>query len=334
MKAMNNYKRFTFTPLISASGVMKKIHVLFANLKRVPKNLNQGAIVEVNKSGMWSKAILEEFIRKVILTRHNTKFKKRKTLPILNSFSGHLGLEDIFKNQNLFIRYIPPGMIGILQVLDVFCNRSFQQFYGDKYDTWLSQNINNNECFTPNGNLRTVPYTTVVDWCVEFKDQFCSSSIVKGFEKCGVAFNQFSKDQCHSALREILTSGEITEDDQSNTIFYPDTTLLNLQDWNLEKEYDFFDAVAKITGRTKEVIKNEICVFLKNNLTHEGIIDDDYVNSIINESQPPYLNEIYAFSKVFSKTVVFYEYEKHPFEFKNGNETIDILLINGKYFLK
>ncbi len=130
VKAANNHRRFTFTPLISADGNIEKIHILFGNLKKIPKNLNTEVLMDVNKTGMWSKVLLEKYINNYLLKRVNTKSKGQMTLLLIDSFSGHLGLDNKYKKDNLLIRYIPPGMTGVLQVLDVFCNRGFSNSMG------------------------------------------------------------------------------------------------------------------------------------------------------------------------------------------------------------
>ncbi len=236
VKAVNNHKRFTFTPLISASGSMEKIHILFSNLKRVPKNLNLGCIVEVNQSGMWNKQIFERFIEKHVLTRPQTNENTLKSLLIVDSFSGHLGLEDKY----LIIRYVPPRLTGILRVLDVYYNRGFQQYYGSKYDTWLSLNIDNPTIFTKNGNLKAVPYSIIVDWCLSYQKQVSSELIKNGFKGCGISFDSFSLDQCHSQLKFLLKKeNEETEKLSMNQIFYSDVKLVNISQWDLKSEYQF-----------------------------------------------------------------------------------------------
>ncbi|OAF68762.1 hypothetical protein A3Q56_03482 [Intoshia linei] len=206
VKAVNNHKRFTFTPLISASGVMEKILILFTNLniKRIPKNLNQKGIVEVNKT--------------------------------VDSFSGHLGIEDKYEEETLIIRYIPPGMTGILQLPDFFCNKGFQQYYRNEYDNWLAHNIDNNDIFTVNRNLKKVPYSKIVDWCLNYKDQVESGLIQKRFKEFGILFGTFYVDQCHSQLKNLILE-KIKKKISLNRIFYSDIHFINISEWDLEVEY-------------------------------------------------------------------------------------------------
>jgi hypothetical protein len=86
------------------------------------------------------------------------------SLVIIDSFGGHTKLA---KDPN-FIRtliqhrteliLVPKLMTPILQPLDVTVNRSFQQYYGDCYDTWLAESIDVPEMRTKAGNLKVMYY--------------------------------------------------------------------------------------------------------------------------------------------------------------------------------
>ncbi len=335
MKAVNNHKRFTFTPLISAAGIVEKIHVLFSNLKRVPKNLDSQCIVEVNKSGMWNRDIFENYKTKHILTKVQTKYKNLKTLRIVDSFSGHLGIGDKYLNQNLIIKYIPPRMTSILQVLDVYCNRGFQQFYGSKYDEWLDANINNSNLFTTRGNLRTVPYATIVDWCLLYKEQVNSDLIKNGFKGCGISFETFCVDQCHSHLRNLIEEEDYPEKLRLDQVFYSDTNTFNISEWDLTSEKPLFEVVSELLNICNREVKNSVCDGLIEYLYLVEIIDEEYVNGIKNEDEEPYLNECYVASKKYEIQIFVSEIGKSTVVFgKMYKNKLEILFYEGKCYLK
>lgn len=57
--ASTSHKRITMTPVINAAGAVEIAHILFSNLKNVPKGINPGILADVNMTGMWSEKIAD-----------------------------------------------------------------------------------------------------------------------------------------------------------------------------------------------------------------------------------------------------------------------------------
>lgn len=64
-KASSSHKRFTFTPVVNAAGDILALHLLFSNLKNVPK-VSDGCLVDVNKTGMWNDAVVTRIIEEIV----------------------------------------------------------------------------------------------------------------------------------------------------------------------------------------------------------------------------------------------------------------------------
>jgi hypothetical protein len=80
-KTSNSYKRFT----ISMDGNMHKPHLLFSKLKKPPQ-VNKGAVVAVNNTGLWSMKILEKYVNDILLKRPETSLLKEPTGVVDNGF--------------------------------------------------------------------------------------------------------------------------------------------------------------------------------------------------------------------------------------------------------
>lgn len=109
-KASSAHKRFTFTPTISSSGEFLNCHVLFSNLKNKPK-VADGVMVHVNKTGMWNKDILKDWMTNVILKRHQTSLFKEPVLILLDSYGTHINFvqehEFFYRRRNIHFKIIP-----------------------------------------------------------------------------------------------------------------------------------------------------------------------------------------------------------------------------------
>ena len=115
---------------ITLDGKFLKPHLLFSNLKRLPK-VNNKCIVDVTKTGMFSEEIMKNYIREIIIKRPLTNFNREPTLLIIDSYASHAKLQEskYLEKYNISIVLIPPKLTGLLQPLDVAINRSFQELH-------------------------------------------------------------------------------------------------------------------------------------------------------------------------------------------------------------
>lgn len=177
-KSSSSHKRFSFTPLISATGEFVALHLLFSNLKNKPK-VNNKCIVDVNKCGMWSQETIKNFFHE-IAPKIQSPFKE-PCLIIMDSYSAHLKYwrennEDFAKN-NIYFAIIPPSLTGLLQPLDVAVNRAFQQNFDDIYTVYLEKALGDPSNRTKQGNVKVPSYACLADWCSKWAESMSKSQV-------------------------------------------------------------------------------------------------------------------------------------------------------------
>lgn len=199
----SSHKRFTFTPVISASGEFELAHLLFSKLVKVPK-VSEACIVDVNKTGMWSQNILQSFINDKLLPKIRSKTDK-PCLIIFDSYSVHVkffqeSVKQGYEEKKVFFKLIPPCMTPILQPLDVAVNRSFQQHFNDSYIEYLTEAVSNPSMQTKHGNIKIPHYTQVSDW--KWIKSKSPENISKAFDVCGlVSAEEFQATSLHDKLK-------------------------------------------------------------------------------------------------------------------------------------
>lgn len=207
-KASTSHKRFTFTPVINADGDILAIHLLFANLKNVPKVVD-GCLVDVNQTGMWNEVVLTRTVEEV-MKKCQSPFKE-PVLILLDSYGTHIKFVqekgEVFKRKNVFFKVIPGKMTGLLQPLDVSINRGFQQHYNDCYNEYLTAAINSTDPAekTRSGNVKMPSYLKVSEWVLSWKIAQSKEGIAKSFVVCGLmAKESFSLEGLHKPLRDCF----------------------------------------------------------------------------------------------------------------------------------
>ena len=229
-KASTSHRRFTFTPAITASGKVLALHLLFSGLKKVPL-VEEGTIADVNKTGMWNAEILDRLIRDVLLKKVSRTVFKEPVLIILDSYGTHVKYinenQSAFEKDNVFFKLIPKNLTGLLQPLDVAVNRSFQQFYNDKFvehmdqalreqASALNENATSSQAtkgLTKNKNIKMPKYSEVSGWVKDWAKTKSSDFFQKAFMLCGlVSVRDFDISKLHPPLQLCFKEG-VTEQD-------------------------------------------------------------------------------------------------------------------------
>lgn len=236
---------------------------------------------------MWSEKLADQFIQTRILTRRaSSPFLKEPVLLIIDSYPGHLPLAGRYEKHNVYIRFIPKNMTGLLQPLDVCFNRyykfficsSLQASYETSYDQWLIGAIDNPEMRTANGNLKMPSHSLVSDWIAEFKNKVDAELIKKAFRKCGIG-HDLSEEDYHPALKELVSSeslGDETEQWELAVKEMEASLALNstLDDYYLgfpmidnglvdDDPKSFYRIIAEMENKSTGLIQEEIIEFIK-----------------------------------------------------------------------
>jgi hypothetical protein len=209
-KASSSHKRFTATPIITSSGRILTTHLLFAKLKKIPLNIDPSCMVDVNNTGMWNDAVLTRVIE-TIIKKVQSPLLRQPVLILLDSYGTHKKhVEDktrFYARMNVFLKLIPPNMTGLLQPLDVAVNRSFQQFYGDRYNLYMAKVVEKNDpnAMTKAGNIKMPKYQEISIWLKDWMKTLTAEFITKAFELCGlVSSANFNLEKLHKPLRDCF----------------------------------------------------------------------------------------------------------------------------------
>lgn len=94
---------------------------------------------------------------------------------------------------------------GLLQPLDVAVNRSYQQYFGDRYDEFVTAALANSHNRTKAGNIKSPTTLEVSQWTSDWaKTQSCEV-ITKAFVVCGLVHpDKFRVEDLHEPLRRCF----------------------------------------------------------------------------------------------------------------------------------
>lgn len=207
-KGGTSHKRLTATFTVQSDGKLLTPHVLFSKLKNKPVCEN-GILVDVNKTGMWSDTIFLQHAKDVVLSRRQTAFSREPVLYIIDSYGCHVKMfnEKLLEKHNVHVSIVPPNLTNILQPLDVGINRSFQQFYNDQYDLYIAQALGNPDMQTKQGNVKVPPYKLVTRWILDWQESRAEADMRNAFSVCGICHpSEFSIEKLHPPLRALFDS--------------------------------------------------------------------------------------------------------------------------------
>jgi hypothetical protein len=208
-KGGSSHKRFTATFLIGMDGHIYSPHVLFSKLKNKP-TVDARVFVDVNHTGMWSDVTINSWLDQILKRRVQTSFHREPVLLLLDAYGPHIKLIEsrVLEKLNIFLLMVPKNMTSILQPLDVAINRSFQQYYGKAYDTYLEKAINDSSMQTKAGNVKVPSSLTVTKWVADWAEHHVSVEMIqKAFKVCGIVPSaaSFDVNALHQPLRDLLT---------------------------------------------------------------------------------------------------------------------------------
>jgi len=149
-----------------------------------------------------SNVITEGVIRRALfphLLRNNLK----RPLLFIDSAPCHLTTQvrDELNHHNIDTIVVPPRMTNLLQPLDVSIMKSFKSKYHAKWTDWY---LNSDKSFTRNGNMRSPPYATIIDWISSIVIDIPRELVSNSFDVCGITQN--NNENYHSALSYVMSS--------------------------------------------------------------------------------------------------------------------------------
>jgi len=131
------------------------------------------------------------------------KFFKKPAILIMDAHRAHLvsTVKSAFKQYNSTdVCIIPGGLTSILQMLDVYINRSFKCKLRIKYRNWLSEGLDR---FTKSGKRAKAGYDEVAKWVSSSWQEIDQELIKKSFIGCGIALTR--DESClHSKLKNLM----------------------------------------------------------------------------------------------------------------------------------
>jgi hypothetical protein len=261
-KASSNHKRLTATFLINADGKLLHTHVLLTKLQKVPADIKMtpSLRVQVNSTGMWSGAILDDYMKNVILKRPETQLLKQPVLLVIDSFSPHVALANSkkYEKNNIFIVIVPPSMTNLLQPLDVVVNKSFQSAYNNKYDDYIRIANSSQQNRTKANNIKTPTHKMSIDWIVDWATHVDENMIKKSFDVCGiVSEDSFDIEKLHGPLKLLICDDfdEFMWNTENGSLLTPDNQL-EINEENFfhadNEETSFYEAIHSLKDNTED----------------------------------------------------------------------------------
>lgn len=174
---------------------------------------------------MWSQQTLDNYIKKIILTRPETNLLREPVLLIIDSYGPHIIMANSkkFEKWNVFIKIIPPNLTGILQPLDVVINKTFQESYNTLYDSYISEAIQNPNLQSKSGNPKIPSYEMISNWVSDWYDNITIDIVQRAFIVCGVIPKEFFDiEKLHEPLKQLFEYVDMDEwAEQFSNIIFP-----------------------------------------------------------------------------------------------------------------
>ena len=150
-----------------------------------------------------SNVITEGVIRRALLP-HLLRNNLKRPLLFIDSAPCHLTTQvrDELNHHNIDTIVVPPRMTNLLQPLDGSIMKSFKSKY--HHAKWTDWYLNSDKSFTRNGNMRSPPYATIIDWISSIVRDIPRELVSNSFDVCGITQN--NNENYHSALSNVMSS--------------------------------------------------------------------------------------------------------------------------------
>lgn len=206
--------RFTVVLTIAADGKKLMPMIIFKGLVNVPKvNFPKGVHVTVAKGGSMNEDLMLEYVKSIIRTRVRSSLLQKKAILIMDSHRAHLmeSVKEALRKSKTDIAIIPGGMTPLLQMLDVYINKSFKSLIKKEYQEWLENEPEDGR--TKAGNRKRASYVDVANWVVRAWDAVTMELICDSFVGCGVILPR-QYESLHSRLKQLIMNEDIVCDDE------------------------------------------------------------------------------------------------------------------------
>jgi hypothetical protein len=145
--------------MCSADGSIFSTIIIIPRKKPLKDFSPPANVIVYYKNG--SKTFDSDVIRKVLLP-HVLKNGQTKPLLFIDHAPCHTTeqVQDECNENNITLAKIPRRMTSLLQPIDVSVIRAFKSRYHDLWRDWY---LNSDKSFTTSGNMRSPPYSTVIN---------------------------------------------------------------------------------------------------------------------------------------------------------------------------
>lgn len=207
--------RFTAVLTIMSNGQKLNPMIIFKGLKKIPPGeYPKGMIVTVASGGSMTGDLMEKYRESVWAKRPGGIFKP-PSLFIMDTHRAHRmeSVADSFLKKNRTeLLFVDGGMTPLLQLLDVYVNKSFKTKLRAKWEDWMR---NGEVLYTKFGNRQRASYQMVCKWVQEAWDEIDSDMLVNSFVGCGLVTDR-SVEKLHSRLQKLIKENEL-EDGEDHT---------------------------------------------------------------------------------------------------------------------
>jgi len=177
--------------------------------------LTHPCMTKFSDSGFNNLRIMGDWITEL---KKKLKDKKRKVILLLDTAPCHKGndLNDLLKETNIELLYIPGGCTSFLQPLDITLNQKVKRHIKEFYSDWLVslvQNIQQEDrgqdqqsLMTKAGNTKAPTLELIRDWAWKGYNELTPADAMNSFMFCGVTEVLSNESNLNKQLKLNLKS--------------------------------------------------------------------------------------------------------------------------------